>query len=175
MSIILIDPTSGRKNEFLKMIEEFRFADEEHFVYEDVLKNQGFEAYLEWLQLGREGQIDELCPWSAFWAIEQQNNCLVGLCSVRHTLSPWMAEYGGHIGYRVRPSSRRKGYGTQILRLALSKVKDLKLDRILVVCEPHNLGSIGVIKKNGGVFERQVSTSIKEMLLNRYWIPKNYC
>lgn len=81
-----------------------------------------------------------------------------------------MAEYGGHIGYRVRPFERRKGYGTQILKLALNKVKEYEFERILIVCEPHNLGSIGVIKKNGGMFERQVS--IEETLLNRYWILK---
>ena len=79
-----------------------------------------------------------------------------------------MAEYGGHIGYRVRPSERRKGYGTKILRLALDKIKEYEFDRILIVCEPHNLGSIGVIEKNGGTFERQVA--IEKILLSRYWI-----
>ena len=168
MRLRLIDPISSRKNDFLDMIEEFRIADEEHYVYEDILMNQGFEAYLEWLQLGRRGQLDKLCPWSAFWAIEQQSNRLIGLCSVRHTLSSWMAEYGGHIGYRVRPSERIKGYGTEILRLASNKIKEYEVEGILIVCEPHNLGSIGVIKKNGGRFERQIST--EGILLNRYWI-----
>lgn len=84
MHLRLIDPTPSRKNEFLNMIEEFCIADEEHFVYENVLMDKGFEAYLEWLQLGRKGQLDELCPWSAFWAIEQQCNRLIGLCSVSH-------------------------------------------------------------------------------------------
>lgn len=168
MCLNLIDPTPLRKNDFLNMIEEFCGANEKHFIHEDILMNEGFEAYLEWLQLGRKAQLDEYCPWSAFWAIEQRNNCFVGLCSVRHKLSSWMAEYGGHIGYRVRPSKRRKGYGTQILNLALTKAKEYGIDRILIVCESHNFGSIGVIKNNNGVFERQVS--INGTLLNRYWI-----
>ena len=172
MPLRLVDPTLSKKSDFLDMIEEFRIADEERYVYEDILMNQGFEAYLEWLQLGRRGQLDKLCPWSAFWAIEQQSNRLIGLCSVRHTLSSWMAEYGGHIGYRVRPSERRKAYGTQILRLALNKIKEYEFERILIVCEPHNLGSIGVIKKNGGKLERQTST--EGILLNRYWIQKTH-
>ncbi|MEM7594905.1 MAG: GNAT family N-acetyltransferase [Cyanobacteria bacterium P01_A01_bin.83] len=179
MQIYLTDPTPARKQEFLDMIQEFIDANETHFIYEEVLMNEGFESYLAWLQRGREGQIEGFCPWSAFWAIDRQTNRLLGVCSVRHKLSSWMTEYGGHIGYRVRPSERRKGYGTSILDLAIQQAKQFTPDQILVVCESDNLGSIGVIKNNGGVFNRQVSN--KGTILNRYWLHNyiisliNYC
>lgn len=168
MRLRLVSPTIDKEAEFVSMLEEFRAVGEAHFVDEDILVNQGFKAYISWLECGRLGQLEGFSPWSAYWAFERQNYNLVGLCSVRHSLSPWMAEYGGHIGYRVRPTMRRRGFGTEILALALQEASQFGINRALVVCEPTNLSSISVIQNNGGIFERQVS--VDGALRNRYWI-----
>ncbi len=169
MRLKLVPPTVVKEAEFISMIEEFHAAGEAHFVDEDVLVSQGFKVYISWLERCQLGQLEGLSPWSAYWAFDCQNDNLVGLCSIRHSLSPWMAEYGGHIGYRVRPTMRRQGFGTEILALALQKASQFGINRVLVVCEPTNLASISVIQNNDGLFERQVS--VDGALRNRYWIP----
>ena len=169
MCLRLFPPSIVKETEFLSMIEEFHAVGEAQFVYEEVLVNQGFKAYVTWLERGRLGQLEGFSPWSAYWAFDRQKHNLVGICSVRHLLSPWMAEYGGHIGYRVRPTMRRQGFGTEILALALQEASKFGINRVLVVCEPTNFASIGVIENNGGIFERQVY--VDGALRNRYWIP----
>jgi predicted acetyltransferase len=38
------------------------------------------------------------------------DNKIVGMIQFRHYLNEFLEKYGGHIGYSVRPSERRKGY-----------------------------------------------------------------
>ena len=60
---------------------------------------------------------------------------------------------GGHIGYSIRPSYRRRGYGHRILQLALEKCGDLGMERVLVTCDEDNAASRRIIEANGFVFE----------------------
>ena len=75
---------------------------------------------------------------------------------------------GGHIGDGVRPSERRKGYATEMIKLALEECKKLGLDKVLMVCDKDNIGSARSIKKNGGVLENEVL--VDGVLEQRYWI-----
>lgn len=75
---------------------------------------------------------------------------------------------GGHIGDGVRPSERRKGYATEIIRLALQECKKLGLDRVLITCHKDNIGSVKSIVKNGGILENEVLEGGKP--LQRYWV-----
>jgi predicted acetyltransferase len=78
---------------------------------------------------------------------------VVGRASLRHTLTPWLLEVGGHIGYAVRPSARRRGHATEALRLMLGVAAKRGLDPVLVTCDDDNVGSRRVIEANGGVLE----------------------
>ena len=94
---------------------------------------------------------------------------LVGTIQIRHTLNERLLRSGGHIGYGVRPSERRKGYATQMLALALTKCRGLGIEKALVTCDKGNLGSAGTILKNGGVLENE-SVDEKGVAVQRYWI-----
>lgn len=76
---------------------------------------------------------------------------------------------GGHIGYEVRPSERRKGYATEMLRLALKKCVDLGITKVLITCDKSNLGSAKTIQNQGGVLENEFLEENGE-LAQRYWI-----
>ena len=92
----------------------------------------------------------------------------LGVVSVRHRLTRSLRVFGGHIGYAIRPSERRKGYGRRILKLVLPKARKLGLKRVLVTCSPRNLASRKVIEGNGGVFAGRVKS--KQGVRLTYWI-----
>jgi predicted acetyltransferase len=90
---------------------------------------------------------------------------VVGRISLRHELTPWLLEVGGHIGYAVRPSARRRGHATRALGLMLPVAAERGLDRVLVTCDLDNEGSRRVIEANRGVLEDVRGSK------RRYWIP----
>ena len=88
----------------------------------------------------------------------------LGRLSVRHRLTPWLEEYGGHIGYVVRPEARGHGHATGMLRASLPIAHRLGIDPVLVTCDVTNLASRKVIEAAGGEFEDQRREKL------RYWI-----
>jgi len=95
----------------------------------------------------------------------------VGRVSIRHQLNEALRSYGGHIGYCIRLEERGKGYGTEILRLALEETRKLGLRRVLITCDDQgNPASARIIEKNGGLLADKVQNEGKPCLTRRYWI-----
>ena len=98
----------------------------------------------------------------------------IGIIHIRIELTPRLLMYGGHIGYGVNPKYWRQGYGTELLRIGLIRIKELmKDDRVLVTCDDDNIGSAKVIENNGGILENKVinlDDEGVEVLTRRYWI-----
>ena len=97
------------------------------------------------------------------WMVEDE--IVVGRISLRHSLTPWLLEVGGHIGYAVRPSARRRGVATAGLRQMLGVAADRGIDPALVTCDDDNVGSRRVIEANGGVLEDVRNRKM------RFWVP----
>ncbi|MGM9646905.1 MAG: GNAT family N-acetyltransferase [Eubacteriales bacterium] len=95
---------------------------------------------------------------------------VVGMIQIRHYFNDFLRKYGGHVGYSVRPSQRRKGYAKAQLRMALPLCRELGLTKVLITCEPDNLGSEKTIVANGGVYECTVYCESEGISLKRYWI-----
>jgi predicted acetyltransferase len=95
---------------------------------------------------------------------------LVGRTSLRYELNEFFAEKGGHVGYAVAPTHRRKGYATEILRQSLIILRAEGVVRVLVTCADDNLGSARTIERNGGVLESIVPLEDEDVGLRRYWI-----
>ena len=64
-----------------------------------------------------------------------------------------------NIGDGIRPCERRKGYATEMLRLALIECKKIGLQRVLMVCSTDNIGSAKSIINNGGVLENEITNA----------------
>jgi len=102
--------------------------------------------------------------------VAEVNGIIVGRVSIRHQLNDFLLyEEGGHIGYGVVPSQRKRGYATQILRSSLPIAKKLGLSRVLLTTDKSNLGSIRAVEKNGGILETSRDPRVLSDKL-RYWI-----
>jgi len=85
----------------------------------------------------------------------------VGFVQVRHkpSHSPEVPEgFASHIYYEIDPAYRDKGYGMEILRLALIEARKLNLQEVIVTCLEENAASRRIIEANGGVFEEECFT-----------------
>ena len=89
----------------------------------------------------------------------------LGRLSIRHRLTERLLEIGGHIGYDVRPTGRRRGHATAMLAAALPMAHSLGIDPVLITCDTDNTGSRKVIEVNGGVLEDERNGKL------RFWAP----
>jgi predicted acetyltransferase len=101
-------------------------------------------------------------PDTELWWVEGDE--FLGRIGIRHRLTPALRELGGNIGYDVRPSARRRGHATTMLREALVVARGLGISSALVTCDVSNIGSRTVIERNGGVLEDERGGKL------RFWI-----
>lgn len=99
-----------------------------------------------------------------------ENEHLVGMVNLRHCLNDYLLEFGGHIGYSVRPADRKNGYAIQMLKLALDEAKALGIDRVRIACDRYNIASAKTIQANGGVLDGERYDPQDSTLTQRYWI-----
>lgn len=105
-------------------------------------------------------------PVTHLWWVD--GSAFLGRLSIRHRLTPWLLDYSGHIGYDVRPSARRRGHATAMLREAIPWCRGMGIDPVLVTCDADNIASRRVIENNGGEFEDQRDVKL------RYWISTSH-
>ena len=95
---------------------------------------------------------------------------VVGVFSLKFELTEFLMNYGGHIGYATRPSERKRGLATQMLKQGLELSKKFGFDRILCICDNDNDASEKVILKNGGIFENEIYDPDEAVTVKRFWI-----
>ncbi|MGK5742702.1 GNAT family N-acetyltransferase [Micromonospora sp. URMC 103] len=105
-------------------------------------------------------------PCSYRWIVEGDE--VLGGIALRHTLNDFLLRVGGHIGYGIRPSARRRGLATWALGEMLGEARALGLGRVLVTCEVDNFASARTIERHGGALEDVRDTELGAV--RRYWI-----
>lgn len=131
---------------------------------------------LEWLKMVEMYSQKDTCPenWvvtTQFICVRKSDERLVGMIQLRHCLNEYLYQYGGHIGYNVRPSERRKGYAKYMLGKCLSYAKEqIGLDLVMISCSDTNQASRRTILAHGGIYENTVFNPDEGIKLKRYWI-----
>jgi predicted acetyltransferase len=171
----LITPSPVWLPAFLDLAREFHAHGEPR--YEDALRDP--EAYLR-----RRAQYaaginlpPDRVPETTFWLVAGEGELggsdklqVLAVSGLRHRLTPQLTDIGGHIGYAVRPSARRKGVGAALLALTLVEARKLGLTRVLVTCDVTNLSSARIIQRNGGVLDDERIVPGHPEPVARYWI-----
>ena len=172
MALKLIKLTKEYEKQLCEMIDEWKLDQEIHRTNHSpwaIFKNDyhDFDYYLEHLEL-KEAAGDRV-PDSVFFLLDEDRDRLLGAVNIRHYLNESLLKEGGHIGDGIRPSERRKGYATEMIRLALIECKKLGIDKVLMTCDKDNIGSARSIVKNGGVLENEFVNSDGDAEQS-YWI-----
>lgn len=132
----------------------------------DMVTPEGFATYVR-RQLEDENEdavrSRGMVPSTHLWFVD--GKIFLGRLSIRHRLTPWLRDYGGHIGYDVRPSARRQGHASEMLQQARPWAAGLGIDPVLVTCDVDNIASRAVIERAGGQFEDERHGKL------RYWVP----
>ena len=75
------------------------------------------------------------CQGKTFLLIRKNDNKIVGTINVRWNLTEEMKQFGGNIGYGIRPTERRRGYNKINLYLGLIEAKKVGLDKVMLDCD----------------------------------------
>jgi len=165
----LVLPSLKYKSKFLEASEESKHEKGDTRLSQ-AQENESFEDYVKRANDNAKGiNVPKgFVPATTFWLIDK--NDLIGRVQMRHMLNESLLKENGHIGYYIRPSKRRMGYGKEILKLALLEAKKLGLRKVLITCDDNNLASQKIIEANGGILENIIEIEINKPKTRRYWI-----
>lgn len=166
----LIKLTEKYKEEWKDLINSFKENNEELVPLGMKGNADTFEEFLVQSNNNSKGiKLPQgFVPADIYFLVDEGSKYLIGAIDIRHSLNEYLLQYGGNIGYGIRPSERKKGYATKMLALALEKAKEIGLEKVLITCFKDNIGSAHTIINNGGVLENEVIDN--EKVKQRYWI-----
>ena len=170
----LVLPTASVRESFLEAMDEFVAEGAENsqtaaWIEHNAPGWQDPEVFEVFCEAVRADALEETprpqahVPCTTLWWVDGDD--YLGRIAIRHRLTDFLLEVGGHIGYDVRPTRRREGHATEMLRQSLPWARDLGMDPALVTCDDDNVGSIRVIENAGGELEDVRGTK------RRYWVP----
>lgn len=156
--IILRRPTKENEAEAMAFKQEFIQNGETTINGSELLDHM--DSYDEWLKSVTDNASAETVnpAWvvtDTYFAFDEDDR-IVGIIDLRHTLNDFLKDFG-NCGYSVRPSQRRKGYATEMLKLILGRAAEVGMDRLQLSVERANVASVKTITKNGGKYERSFS------------------
>ena len=153
--ITLKRPTKEYESEALAFKQEFIENGETTINGSELLDQM--DSYDEWLKsvtdnISPDTVNSEWVVTDTYFAFDEDDN-IVGIIDLRHELNDFLKDFGNS-GYSVRPSQRRKGYATEMLKLIIERARQIGMDKLQLSVETSNEASVKTITKNGGKYER---------------------
>lgn len=169
-NIYLKFPGIEDKEKWIDYLKEYRL-DNQNAKPLGCTEDLNYEQWLNTIEKESNGiDLEEgRVPSSVYFLMDDER--IIGHLSLRHSIdNDFLRLYGGHIGYGVRPSERRKGYATIMLHLALIKCKELGLENVMISCKEENIGSARTIENNFGIQKDLIFIPEENTYFKKYWI-----
>lgn len=173
----LVFPCIEYKDKAIEYINEFyEFKSEINGTgsLDHYLKESTYETWLE--NVKNSVDITNIpnteVPKITYFYVREEDNHIIGMVNIRLALNDYLRREGGHIGYSIRPTERRKNYGTQLLSEALKVCDKNGIKTVLVSCASQNIASSGVIKNCGGVLKNESYCDSVNGMLQMYEIKR---
>ena len=148
----LEEPTIERKNDAVDYIKEHLKIGEKINGSNNIHKF--VEDYESWLKKVIDDKTiipnEERVPNLTFFLVREKDNKIVGMINIRLILNSNLKKSGGHIGYGIRPSERRKGYNKINLYLGLKVLKQYGVKEAMLSCKKDNIASSKTMIALGG-------------------------
>lgn len=153
----LVIPSSEHKEEAINYIKEF-------YTYHSKINGIGglhryLDCYEKWLDKLEEDRNripnEEKVPSETYFLVRESDQRIVGMINIRLVLNKKLKEFGGHIGYSIRPTERGKGYNKVNLYLGLLCCKKHGIEEVLMDCDKDNLASAKTMQALGGKLVRE--------------------
>ena len=141
----LEEPTKERKKDAVEYINEF-------YKYKSDINGAGYldkflkeSTYEEWLETLKKYKTikksEEHVPSRTYFLIRKNDNKIIGMINIRLELNERLKNYGGNIGYSIRPTERRKGYSKINLYLGLKICDSYNIKEVLLDADLDNIAS----------------------------------
>lgn len=174
----LVLPTAAYKDKAIEYIREFYEYGSEingSGSLDRFLRESTYEAWLDKLR----GDMDianipaDKVPALTYFYVREADDRIVGMVNIRLALNDFLRTEGGHVGYSIRPTERRRHYGTRLLQEALKVCGVIGIGEVLVSCDKENVASALVIQNCGGVLLRESYSEAFHETLQMYVIKQN--
>lgn len=168
-------PTTAYKRKAVEYINEFYSYGSEingSGSLDRYLKESTYEKWLEKILRDidianiQEGKV----PALTYFYIRESDDRIVGMVNIRLALNDFLEREGGHIGYSVRPTERKKHYATSMLKNALQVCRTIGIKDIIVTCDKSNIASARVIKNCNGELDAEFFSDTYGEMIQRYVI-----
>lgn len=170
--LYLTKPSADYAEQIMAYRQEFLECGE-HLHGASLLQNYpNIEDWFVWLRtLSNSSECPpNFVPSEQYLCVRAEDKCVVGMINIRYELNDFLFRLGGHIGYSVRPSERKKGYAKAQLAMMLQEAGKHGLEQALVTCNEDNEASRRTILANGGILENEMWDEDDKTFVQRYWI-----
>ena len=150
-------PSIARKDDAIEYINE-------NYKYKsDINGSGGLDRFLDnyegWLEkLEKDYTMipsEERVPARTYFLVRESDNRIVGMINIRTALNQKLSKFGGHIGYGVRPTERRKGYNKINLYLGLKVCDEYGIKKVFMDADLDNPASWKTMEALGGIRVRK--------------------
>ena len=105
-----------------------------------------YDDFYEWFKaeqkLDREEDLKKnQVGCTTYLVLTKEDDELIALLDMRHSLDYNHGSVYGHIGIDIRPTKRNKGYYKEILKLSVELAKELKMKNLVIACDYTNIPS----------------------------------
>jgi len=166
----LARPSAQYKESFIKATYEY-IQERLGVTWNPQILEERFSEYIETIHDQEVDPMAGYVPSSQFWLIVD-GDIYAGEIDIRHHLNESLRRFGGHIGYKVRPTLRQMGYGKLMCAMGIQEARKIGITDILITCDDDNIGSQKIIEANGGILQDKIDNN-RGVLTRRYWIYHN--